>query len=126
MLQKWAGGGIIECREQKKAMPIYEYECPKCGHRASFLEDRDAARRRKCPGCGRRTFARVISAAAFRLKGGGWYATDFRDSGKPKPKPKKEAEEKKPPAPNGKPDPKNPPKPEKKGGIGGKLIGGGN
>ena len=116
MLQKLAGGGIIECREQKKAMPIYEYECPKCGHRASFLEDRDAARRRKCPGCGRRTFARVISAAAFRLKGGGWYATDFRDSGKPKPKkePKKEAEEKKPPAPNGKPDPKNPPKPEKK------------
>ena len=112
MLQKWAGGGIIECREQKKAMPIYEYECPKCGHRASFLEDRDAARRRKCPGCGRRTFARVISAAAFRLKGGGWYATDFRDSGKPKPK--KEAEEKKPPVPNGKPDPKNPPKPEKK------------
>ena len=67
-------------------MPIYEYECPKCGQRASFLEDRDAARRRKCPGCGRRTFARVVSAAAFQLKGSGWYATDFRDSGKPKAK----------------------------------------
>ena len=67
-------------------MPIYEYECPKCGHKASFLEDRDASRRRKCPGCSRRTFARVVSAAAFQLKGTGWYATDFRDSGKPKPK----------------------------------------
>ena len=74
-------------------MPIYEYECPKCGHRASFLEDRDAARRRKCPGCGRRTFARVVSAAAFQLKGSGWYVTDFRDSGKPKPK-KEEGEKK--------------------------------
>ena len=74
-------------------MPIYEYECPKCGHRASFLEDRNAARRRKCPGCGRRTFARVVSAAAFQLKGGGWYVTDFRDSGKPKPK-KEEGEKK--------------------------------
>ena len=74
-------------------MPIYEYECPKCGHRASFLEDRDAARRRKCPGCGRRTFARVVSAAAFQLKGKGWYVTDFRDSGKPKPK-KEEGEKK--------------------------------
>ena len=64
-------------------MPFYEYECGKCGHRDSFLEDRDAPRRRACPACRRRTFARVISAAAFQLKGGGWYATDFRDSGKP-------------------------------------------
>lgn len=89
-------------------MPIYEYECPKCGHRASFLEDRDASRRRKCPGCGRRTFARVVSAAAFQLKGTGWYATDFRDSGKPKPK-KEEAKKE-----GDKPEAKKPEKGAKK------------
>ena len=92
-------------------MPIYEYECPKCGHRASFLEDRDASRRRKCPGCNRRTFARVVSAAAFQLKGTGWYATDFRDSGKPKPK---KDEAKKGGEKAGKPEDKKPEKAAKK------------
>ena len=103
-------------------MPIYEYECPKCGERASFLEERDAARRRKCPGCGRRTFARVVSAAAFQLKGSGWYVTDFRDAGKPKPKRDAPPEGEKPPAEKGEKsgpvgpegDGKNPEKGEKK------------
>ena len=103
-------------------MPIYEYECPKCGERASFLEERDAARRRKCPGCGRRTFARVVSAAAFQLKGSGWYVTDFRDAGKPKPKRDAGPEGEKPPAEKGEKsgpvgpegDGKNPEKGEKK------------
>ncbi|MGI9296825.1 MAG: FmdB family zinc ribbon protein, partial [Gammaproteobacteria bacterium] len=42
-----------------------------------------APRVKKCPQCGRRSFARLISASAFHLKGGGWYATDFKN--KPKP-----------------------------------------
>ena len=64
-------------------MPIYEYRCTSCGCCDSGLEKVGAARVKKCPGCGRRTFSRLISAAAFHLKGGGWYATDFKDKGKP-------------------------------------------
>ena len=63
-------------------MPIYEYECGKCGHRDSDMESINAPRTKKCPKCGKRTFTRLISASAFHLKGGGWYATDFKD--KPK------------------------------------------
>lgn len=66
-------------------MPIYEYRCTSCGNSASELEKIGAARVKKCPACGKRTFSRLVSAAAFHLKGGGWYATDFKDSGKKKP-----------------------------------------
>ncbi|MGI9338154.1 MAG: FmdB family zinc ribbon protein [Gammaproteobacteria bacterium] len=64
-------------------MPIYEYRCTSCGNAASELEKIGAARVKKCPACGRRTFSRLVSAAAFRLKGGGWYETDFKNKGKP-------------------------------------------
>ena len=59
-------------------MPIYEYQCAACGHHAEFLEKRGAPATRACPACKRRTFRRLISAAAFHLKGTGWYATDFK------------------------------------------------
>ena len=64
-------------------MPIYEYHCNRCGEGGEFLEKRDAPAVRKCPNCGRRTFKRQVSAAAFHLKGTGWYATDFRNKSKP-------------------------------------------
>lgn len=64
-------------------MPIYEYRCTSCGESSSGLEKVGAARVKKCPACGRRTFSRLVSAAAFRLKGGGWYETDFKNKGKP-------------------------------------------
>ena len=70
-------------------MPIYEYECGRCGHSGSDLDSISAPRVKKCPECGRRSFKRLISAAAFHLKGGGWYATDFKD----KPKSSGKAEE---------------------------------
>lgn len=65
-------------------MPIYEYRCGQCGHQGSDIDSFSAPRVKKCPQCGRRAFSRLISAAAFHLKGGGWYATDFKD--KPKAK----------------------------------------
>ncbi|MGU9951678.1 MAG: FmdB family zinc ribbon protein [Gammaproteobacteria bacterium WSBS_2016_MAG_OTU1] len=59
-------------------MPIYEYQCRQCGHQDSELDSINAPRLKKCPECGKRAFERLISAAAFHLKGGGWYETDFK------------------------------------------------
>ncbi len=63
-------------------MPIYEYRCKQCGHQDSDIDSIHAPRVKKCPQCGKRSFSRLISAAAFHLKGGGWYATDFKNKGK--------------------------------------------
>ena len=60
-------------------MPIYEYRCKQCGHQDSDMDSISAPRTKKCPQCGKRAFERLISASAFHLKGGGWYATDFKD-----------------------------------------------
>ena len=73
-------------------MPIYEYACAQCGHSDSELDSISAPRVKKCPQCGRRSFKRLISAAAFHLKGGGWYETDFKD----KPKDSGKADSEKP------------------------------
>jgi putative FmdB family regulatory protein len=59
-------------------MPFYEYECRSCGHHLEAMQKMHAAPLRKCPACGRSTLKRLMSAAAFRLKGGGWYETDFK------------------------------------------------
>lgn len=65
---------------------MYEYACANCGHGDTLLEKFSAAKRKKCPACGTtRAFERQVSAAAFHLKGSGWYATDFRDGPKPDP-----------------------------------------
>jgi putative FmdB family regulatory protein len=65
-------------------MPIYEYECGACGDRHEFIQKFSDAPKRKCPGCGARRLKRLVSAAAFHLKGDGWYVTDFRDKDKKK------------------------------------------
>ena len=59
-------------------MPFYEYQCSACGHRHEELQKISDGRLRKCPDCGRNTLRRLMSAPAFRLKGGGWYETDFK------------------------------------------------
>jgi putative FmdB family regulatory protein len=59
-------------------MPFYEYECRSCGHHLEAMQKMHAAPLRKCPSCGKSTLKRLLSAAAFRLKGGGWYETDFK------------------------------------------------
>ena len=59
-------------------MPIYEYQCSACGHRADVLRKFSDAPLTTCPTCGRETFDKQLSAAGFQLKGSGWYATDFK------------------------------------------------
>ncbi|PMR70689.1 FmdB family zinc ribbon protein [Halomonas heilongjiangensis] len=63
-------------------MPIYEYECKACGHRLEKLQKVGAAPLTDCPACEADQLARLVSAAGFRLAGGGWYETDFKSGGK--------------------------------------------
>ena len=64
-------------------MPFYEYQCTKCGHEEEVLQKISDKPLKKCPQCGKSSMIKKVSAAAFRLKGGGWYETDFK-SGKKK------------------------------------------
>ena len=66
-------------------MPIYEYRCPDCGHQDEFLQHISEPPISNCPQCGRASFQKLLSAAGFQLKGSGWYATDFKGSGKKPP-----------------------------------------
>jgi putative FmdB family regulatory protein len=63
-------------------MPIYEYKCAACGHREEHLQKVSEKPLAKCPACGRKKYRKQLSAAGFQLKGSGWYATDFKSSGK--------------------------------------------
>ncbi|MBW6494468.1 MAG: zinc ribbon domain-containing protein [Burkholderiaceae bacterium] len=64
-------------------MPIYVYRCDDCGRDHEALQKLSDPVLRLCPHCGHEALAKQVSAAAFQLKGNGWYATDFRGSGKP-------------------------------------------
>lgn len=59
-------------------MPFYEYECPKCGHHEEVLQSINDKPLTKCPNCGKSGFKKLVSAPVFRLKGSGWYETDFK------------------------------------------------
>lgn len=59
-------------------MPIYEYLCGACGAHTDALQKMSDAPLRKCPECGKSRLRRLVSAPQFRLKGGGWYETDFK------------------------------------------------
>jgi putative FmdB family regulatory protein len=63
-------------------MPIYEYRCSECGHQDEFLLKLSDPPLSVCPACGKSTFQKMLSAAGFQLKGSGWYATDFKTTGK--------------------------------------------
>ena len=67
-------------------MPIYEYVCDPCSHHLEALQKISEEPLIYCPECGEATLRKKVSAAAFRLKGTGWYETDFKDSGKEKKK----------------------------------------
>lgn len=60
-------------------MPIYEYECSNCHQQFDLLEKISDQPTRQCPQCHKDTAVRLVSAAAFQLKGSGWYATDFKN-----------------------------------------------
>lgn len=61
-------------------MPLYEYECAKCGLRFEKIERVTAPRSRKCPKCGGKA-GRLFSSAAIQFKGSGWYVTDYAGKG---------------------------------------------
>lgn len=63
-------------------MPIYEYECKSCGHRQEAMQKMSDDALVDCPECGKPELKKLISAAGFRLKGGGWYETDFKGGSK--------------------------------------------
>jgi len=72
-------------------MPIYEYKCESCGHVLDALQKIDEEPLKYCPSCSEASLRKLISAPSFRLKGSGWYETDFKkdkkrnlaDSGEP-------------------------------------------
>jgi len=63
-------------------MPIYEYQCQACGHQLEVLQKVSDAPLKKCPECGKPKLQKLMSAPSFRLKGSGWYETDFKSGNK--------------------------------------------
>ena len=63
-------------------MPIYEYKCKSCGHELEKLQRMNDPALIECPACNKSELKRLVSAARFRLKGSGWYETDFKKDNK--------------------------------------------
>lgn len=63
-------------------MPIYEYECTECNELHEALQKVSDDLLTVCPACGKSALRKKVSAAAFRLKGSGWYETDFKSGNK--------------------------------------------
>jgi putative FmdB family regulatory protein len=99
-------------------MPFYEYECQACKFYTEVMQRISAAPLTRCPSCGKRRLKKLVSAPVFRLKGGGWYETDFKsdqenkrnllgaDREEAKSESKAEAKDTKPEAKDGKPEAK--------------------
>jgi putative FmdB family regulatory protein len=85
-------------------MPFYEYECANCKFYKEVMQKVSDAPLKKCPSCGKNALKKLVSAPVFRLKGAGWYETDF------KPEIKKEKAESKDAAGEAKPADKAPEK----------------
>jgi putative FmdB family regulatory protein len=92
-------------------MPIYEYRCTLCGQEHEALQKASDPQLVDCPACGKPGLQKLLTAAGFQLKGSGWYATDFKSSGK---KPEEKKPEKKEAKPETKPESKPESKPETK------------
>jgi len=65
-------------------MPIYEYQCDACGEKLDKLQKMNDEPLKTCPKCYKEKLKKVISTSGFRLKGTGWYETDFKNSNKSK------------------------------------------
>ncbi|MDG4549228.1 MAG: zinc ribbon domain-containing protein [Candidatus Contendobacter sp.] len=63
-------------------MPIYEYRCQSCDHALEALQKLSDPELSDCPSCGLPKLKKLISAVGFRLKGSGWYETDFKNGGR--------------------------------------------
>jgi putative FmdB family regulatory protein len=101
-------------------MPFYEYQCRACGHELEALQKVSDPVLRKCPSCGKNQLTKLVSAPSFRLKGGGWYETDFKSDKDNKrnlvetEKPEAKSEPKVEAKPEAKPEAKVEAKPEPK------------
>lgn len=62
-------------------MPIYEYRCDNCGFQKEYLQRMSDPQLTDCPECKKSTLSKMVTAAGFQLKGGGWYVTDFKGAG---------------------------------------------
>ena len=65
-------------------MPIYEYRCQSCNHELEVMQKLSDPELSDCPACGQPELKKLISVVGFRLKGGGWYETDFKGGDKKK------------------------------------------
>ena len=63
-------------------VPIYEYQCDACGHKLEVMQRMNAERLKTCPSCEEDALKKLISKVDFRLKGTGWYETDFKTTRK--------------------------------------------
>ena len=90
-------------------MPFYEYECQSCKFYAEVMQKISDPPLVKCPSCGKRTMQKLISAPVFRLKGSGWYETDFKSDKEDKRNLALERDEPKPAAEESKSEAKAPP-----------------
>ena len=63
-------------------MPLYEYQCKKCGHRFERIQKFSDPDPKRCPQCGGK-IERMLHAPAVQFKGAGWYVTDYAGKGKP-------------------------------------------
>ncbi len=63
-------------------MPIYQYQCTECSHQLEALQKMSDPKLVECPECSEHALKKQVTAAAFKLKGTGWYETDFKNSGK--------------------------------------------
>jgi putative FmdB family regulatory protein len=61
-------------------MPIYEYICSNCGHNVDVIQKVSDPKLVDCPECSTKGLEKMVSAPSFRLKGTGWYETDFKNS----------------------------------------------
>lgn len=71
-------------------MPIYAYLCQQCDHEFDALQRMSDAPLSECPSCHQMSLKKKVTAAAFQLKGNGWYVTDFKDQKKPASSDKKD------------------------------------
>ena len=71
-------------------MPIYDFACTSCGFKAELMRKMSEHSQTACPKCAKETFTKMLSAPSFQLSGSGWYATDFKNGGKPAPAAKSE------------------------------------
>jgi putative FmdB family regulatory protein len=69
---------LADLEDTRNFMPFYEYECKSCGHTLEAMQKINDAPLKKCPDCGKLQLTRLMSAPVFRLKGAGWYETDFK------------------------------------------------